>query len=598
MTEAAQWRDYSRSRAVVVGAWDYLHLPPVPAARKSMERLAGLLASPLCGWPTERVEVLSNLRRRENVPDRLMELYEDAADVALFYFVGHGQLHEDQLALALRESPETGPRRLTTGLPFTDVRAALRECGARTKIVILDCCFAGNATQPENSLASTTDLIELTAGTGAFTMAASGMYRTAWFETGEVADAQTYFTKYLVDTIERGFSDHPGNLPLGRIFRATADALGRDRKPEPTRSVRHDADQFIFARNSALSVPDRTQVTEITPRFPDPVRSRIVIIGTPSYVTEELPDIPQIAANVADLTTLLTTPELGGFNPADCRVVPATAQVAEVGRALLHAAQEADDLLLIYYAGHGMLGSAGDLYLGLASTEPGPMVPFTGLPFDLVRRALRSARATSRVAILDASFSGRAIGTMAASNDALGQMEIAGSYTLTASSDSREAAILPGETHTAFTERLLAVLRSGLPGAGEWLSLDDIYRHLRSQMLADGLPAPQQSGTATAHLLKLVRNRLHPAPAATRSPRAPALANPGALPEDLRAGLSSDRPGLRAAAVRELAEWLDGPDPAQAVVARVALQNTAINDIPVVADVARAALDSRVSSSK
>jgi hypothetical protein len=62
----------------------------------------------------------------------------------LFYFVGHGQLHGDELCLALRGSPLAGPRRATS-VPFSDVRAALRECDAETKIVILDCCFSGTA---------------------------------------------------------------------------------------------------------------------------------------------------------------------------------------------------------------------------------------------------------------------------------------------------------------------------------------------------------------------------------------------------------------------------------------------------------------------
>ncbi|MFF2813843.1 caspase family protein [Streptomyces sp. NPDC058000] len=253
MTEAGPLRDYSRSRAVLIGVWDYAHLAPVPAARNSLERVTGLLTGPLCGWSKPRVEVLRNVRRRDRLPDQLMKLFDGVEDVALFYFVGHGQLYEDELCLALRESPESGPRRTTVGLPFSDVRAALRACDAQTKIVILDCCFAGHAARTEHTLASTsTSVIDKTLGTGAVTMAASGAYRTAWFESApDVADPQTYFTKYLVDVIEQGIPGHPRGLPLGPIYARTADALARDHRPEPTRSVRHDADRFILARNVA-----------------------------------------------------------------------------------------------------------------------------------------------------------------------------------------------------------------------------------------------------------------------------------------------------------------------------------------------------------
>ncbi|MGP8298158.1 caspase, EACC1-associated type [Streptomyces inhibens] len=253
MTETDPLRDYSRSRAVLIGAWDYAHLPPVPAARNSLVRVAGLLTGPLCDWPKSRVEVLRNVRRRDRLPDQLMELFDGVEDVALLYFVGHGQLYEDELCLALRESPEAGPRRTTVGLPFSDVRAALRACDAQTKIVILDCCFAGHVARTEHSLATTsTNVIDKTLGTGAVTMAASGAYRTAWFESDpNVANPQTYFTKYLVDMIEQGIPDYPQGLPLGPIYARTADALARDHRPEPTRSVRHDADRFILARNIA-----------------------------------------------------------------------------------------------------------------------------------------------------------------------------------------------------------------------------------------------------------------------------------------------------------------------------------------------------------
>lgn len=56
--------DFSRSRAVLVGTWDYTHLENVPAAKHSFHRMRALLASPLCGgWPRDRVEVVTNRAR-------------------------------------------------------------------------------------------------------------------------------------------------------------------------------------------------------------------------------------------------------------------------------------------------------------------------------------------------------------------------------------------------------------------------------------------------------------------------------------------------------------------------------------------------------
>jgi hypothetical protein len=182
-----------------------------------------------------------------------MEMFDEITDVALFYFVGHGQRHGDELCLALRDSPKAGPRRMTIGLPFADVRTAMRECSAATKVVILDSCFSGQATQDGHSLTDgSVDLINLTLGTGAFTMAASSASGTAWFELGtDAAEPQTYFTQYFLDVVERGLAGHDKGLALGTLFTATAEALVRDGKPKPTRSIRGDADHFIMAHNAA-----------------------------------------------------------------------------------------------------------------------------------------------------------------------------------------------------------------------------------------------------------------------------------------------------------------------------------------------------------
>ena len=241
----------------------------------------------------------------------------------------------------------------------------------------------------------------------------------------------------------------------------------------------------------------------------DPSRSRIVLVGTPAYRYPELPDVREVACNVTDLATVFTDPQIGGFDPAHCIIAPAAAGMAEIGDLLLQAASEAEDLLLFYYSGHGLLGARDhQLYLSLAGTRP-DRVMFTALPYAAVRDACLGSRATSRVVILDSCFSGRAIGETLAvgADEVMAQVDVAGTYTLTSAPANRTALIMPGEEHTAFTERLIRLLHEGHPHAGAMLSLGDIYRQLNARLVAEGLPPPQQRGTQTADLLGLVRNR-------------------------------------------------------------------------------------------
>lgn len=241
-------------------------------------------------------------------------------------------------------------------------------------------------------------------------------------------------------------------------------------------------------------------------RAVDVARSRVVLVGTPAYRDSSLPDVPVVANNVADLADVLM--ELGGFAAEHCLTASPAASVEDIGDLLVQAASEAEDLLLFYYSGHGLLSPRGrELYLALANTKVDKLA-FTALPFEAVRSVCLDSRAKSRVVILDSCFSGRAIGNTLADpgETVLGQLEVAGTYTLTSAPANRTALILPGEPHTAFTERLLRLLRTGSPEFGPMIGLGDIYRHLCIQLRSEGLPIPQQRGTETADLLGLVRN--------------------------------------------------------------------------------------------
>ncbi|MGW6738101.1 caspase family protein [Streptomyces sp. NPDC055013] len=276
----------------------------------------------------------------------------------------------------------------------------------------------------------------------------------------------------------------------------------------------------------------------------DPKHSRIVLIGTPRYRDDRLPDVPVVAYNVADLAAVFTDPELGAFHVAHCVTVPPEADLAETGDVLADAAEQASDLLLVYYSGHGLLDRLGRLYLSLAGTRPDRLA-YSALAFEAIRETFLDSSARNRVLILDSCFSGRAIGQPLAGDEqaVLAQLEVSGTFTLTSAPANRVALVLPGEQHTAFTERFLELLRHGSPQAGPMLTLRDVYAHLHARLGGEGLPAPQQRGTGTTDQLGLVRNRQTgaagglPAPALSANQLA-VLTNAGLAGHPAPAGLT------------------------------------------------------------
>jgi SpoVK/Ycf46/Vps4 family AAA+-type ATPase len=249
-------------------------------------------------------------------------------------------------------------------------------------------------------------------------------------------------------------------------------------------------------------------------RLPDPQRSRVVLIGTSKYEDERLPDLPAVGRSIRDLAATFLDPTYGLVPEDHCTVLADEGDIRLIGRQLRLAARQAEDLLLVYYAGHGLVGGRRhDLYLALPDSE-WVEPEFNSLEYDKLRSAVLDSPAVTKAVVLDCCFSGRVVtDTMADSvSEMVGQIEVDGTYVLASAHRDEVALVIPGEDHTAFTGRLLRLLHDGVPGGPEFLTIDDLYRHLLAKMRADGLPHPQKRGTDSADSLALARNRAYVAP--------------------------------------------------------------------------------------
>lgn len=266
-------------------------------------------------------------------------------------------------------------------------------------------------------------------------------------------------------------------------------------------------------------------------RLPDPDRSYAVLIGASRYHDTDLPDLPAVSNNVTALALALADSDYGGFAPDHCAVVSNPDSVRAAYRQLRESANLATDTLLVYYAGHGLLGPVKqELYLALPDTDTDEL-EVSALPFDIVRQVFLNSNATNRILILDCCFSGRAVHDfMAAKTDAmLGQAEISGTYTL-ASVPGNALSLAPaGQQFTVFTGALLDLLSRGVADGLDLLSLSTIYTQLRHAMRIRGLPLPSQRGTDTVDQLALTRNP------------ATAFVEPAPRPDEAARGISSRR---------------------------------------------------------
>ncbi|WP_406161864.1 caspase family protein [Streptomyces sp. NBC_00882] len=235
-----------------------------------------------------------------------------------------------------------------------------------------------------------------------------------------------------------------------------------------------------------------------------------MLIGVSSYV--HLEPLPAVANNLPALADILTSGGSWNLPPGHCTVVAEPDSTPAMLDAVEQAAEVAEDTLLVYFAGHGLLDGRGELFFGLPRSAAGRS--HTGVTYQALREILADTPAQRHVIILDCCLSGRALGSMSSDEMLADQAEIEGTYLLAAAPDNGLALAPPGDIHTAFTGELLRILRDGIPGTDLDLDLDLVYRHLRAALSARGLPQPQKRVRNTAGRLIFARNHAYrPAPA-------------------------------------------------------------------------------------
>ncbi|MDQ0909587.1 YVTN family beta-propeller protein [Streptomyces canus] len=171
-----------------------------------------------------------------------------------------------------------------------------------------------------------------------------------------------------------------------------------------------------------------------------------------------------------------------------------------VGEAVgdLFDSRRSDDLVLLYFTGHGLKDEDGRLYLAMRNTRRGSLL-FTSLPAEQVDQAMSGSDSRRKVLILDCCYSGAFPAARLAKSDpqvhALEPFQGRGRTVLTASDAmqySYEGDRLSGSAvQSVFTRHLVTGLREGaadLDGDGD-ITLDELYRYVHDRVVDE---MPQQ----------------------------------------------------------------------------------------------------------
>lgn len=189
------------------------------------------------------------LVQRGNLKDSIEELFKKDADVALFYFAGHGHI-EASGGYILASDASRGDE----GVSLTEILTFANNSPAKNKIIILDSCHSGIAgTSPtDNQTAS------LAEGVTVLTASTKDQYATE-------KDGRGVFTTLLVDALNGSAANLTGDVTPGSIYAHIDQSLGAwEQRPVFKTNVK----QFVSLRT--VSPPITTSdLRKIVDYFPD-----------------------------------------------------------------------------------------------------------------------------------------------------------------------------------------------------------------------------------------------------------------------------------------------------------------------------------------
>jgi hypothetical protein len=215
------------------------------------------------------------------------------------------------------------------------------------------------------------------------------------------------------------------------------------------------------------------------------VRSIVALCGVSDYDSSTgLPQIPQVLKNLEVLGNALAS-QLVVEPPAEVRILSNPTSSDELAAFIVASTRDAEDLLLAYYSGHGLLNSQGQLCLSHAKTKD---AEFEALDYAKLERAMRYSPARRRIIILDCCYSGAVTVQFLGSDDLAGAVQIPGAYVLTSSPFNEPSHVRQGEETTAFTGRLSKVITETIQKPV--FSLNSVVALLRTTLESDNLPRP------------------------------------------------------------------------------------------------------------
>ena len=267
------------SRALLIGVDEYDIVDDLSGCAADAAALAPLLARHDNGRPNFDCRLAAGAVRRDEMLTRLDGLLAPGADVALFYFAGHGKQARGGVALATTDWTVATP-----GVAFREVLERIAASPVREVVVILDCCFSGGA-----GALALLDSGSAVLRSGVSILAASRGDQVSWESHG-----RGQFSVFLEAALDGGAADVLGNVTVASVYAFLSESFGAwDQRPTFKANI-----ERLHPLRHCRSVVDVKTLRLLVQWFPTPDH---VLELDPSYEPDALPHDPVHEAVFAQL---------------------------------------------------------------------------------------------------------------------------------------------------------------------------------------------------------------------------------------------------------------------------------------------------------
>jgi hypothetical protein len=219
-----------------------------------------------------------------------------------------------------------------------------------------------------------------------------------------------------------------------------------------------------------------------------------LLIGVSEYADGRLQALPAAIADIAALKAVLQEPEIGGFEAANViECINPDRQSMEAAIYQLFATAQKDDLVLLYFSGHGVVDriNNGEFYFAsrIIQYEPdGRPNPTTAVAAKTVQGWMQNSPSKRQIVILDCCYAGAFIkGTQIKDDgviDVRSQLGGEGRAIFTASTSMQYAFTQEEFELSTYTHYLVEGLGRGGADLDDdgWITVDELHDYVKAKV--------------------------------------------------------------------------------------------------------------------